>query len=157
MIKVLIILFLVLIFLQDLKFRAVYWFYFPILFALSFYEKMEVITVSEIGVNLFFLVVLLLGLTLYVSFKEKRFVNITKGFFSIGDILFLIAISPLFSLMNFVLFFTIGTFFTLLLHAVSMLFKFKNKTIPFAGYMSLLLVVYIVFESKVVNLINQTI
>lgn len=135
-----------------MKLRAVYWFFFPLLFGLSFYEKMEFISIKGIALNLLFLCILLVGLTVYVSLKERKLINITKGFFSIGDILFLIAILPLFTLSNYVLYFTAGTIFSLLIHAISLLLKSKNNTVPFAGYMSLLLIFYLLFESKITSL-----
>ncbi|MDX2362478.1 MAG: hypothetical protein QNK23_16845 [Crocinitomicaceae bacterium] len=86
--------------------------------------------------NLGFIVGNLSVLTLYLSLKHGQVINITKGFFSLGDILFLLALTPLFSFSIYIFFFTFGTFLVLFIHgAVNMVWS--QKTIPFAGYMGI--------------------
>lgn len=138
MFKALFALLLVFIFLQDFKSRGVYWFLFPVLAGFSVFFAWKSIGVY-LCYNILFLILMMLMLTLYVSLKESKLVNITRGYFSWGDILFLLAITPLFSLQSYILFFTAGTILSLLIHLVAIMIR-KQDTIPYAGYMSLVLI-----------------
>ena len=152
MLQILLVMLLMLIFLQDLKTRSVYWFLFPVLMALSFIFAWRSITWAWAW-NIGFLLLMMTVLTVYVSLKESRLVNITKGYFSWGDILFLLAVTPLFSLQLYVFFFTAGTVISLLIHLVSMRFH-RQDTIPYAGYMSLFLIPFIVFKDFMPGYLN---
>lgn len=154
MLKILITALLLLIFLQDFKSRGVYWFLFPALLLLSVASSWKFMTM-DIWWNLLFLAFMLLMLTAYVSLKEGRIVNITKGFFSLGDILFLLAIIPLFSFQSYILFFTAGTTGTLMIHlVVSKIQSGNQETIPYAGYMSLVLIPCLFIEGQFSGYIN---
>ncbi len=91
---------------------------------------------------------MMLMLTLYLSIREKKIILITDGFFSIGDILFLAAVIPLFHFNEYIIFFTLGTSFTLLVHLIVQLFK-KQKTIPYAGYMSLVAISFLLLKDQI--------
>lgn len=147
MFKTLLIILLLFIFFQDLKSRAVYWFLFPVLMALSFVSVWKTLT-TEWLYNLLFLALMMASLTIYVSLKEQKLVNITRGFFSWGDILFLLAITPLFPFHTYLLFFTAGTILALLIHLGAMQIR-KQETIPYAGYMALVLIPCIVWENQI--------
>lgn len=147
MLKMFLITLLLFIFFQDVKSRGVYWFLFPILMAIAFASAWQSLTADWL-LNIGFLILMMAMLTLYVSLKEKKAINITKGYFSWGDILFLLAVTPLFSLHAYILFFTAGTILSLLIHLVVMFFR-KQETIPYAGYMSLVLVPLLIFETQV--------
>ncbi|WP_169668979.1 hypothetical protein [Flavivirga algicola] len=100
----------------------------------------------DIIYNFVFLLINISGLTLYFSIKEKVFVNPIDRFIGLGDIVFFIAITPLFKLETFIPFFIVGLLFSLLLYAIILLFK-KIKTIPLAGYLALYLVINIVIQN----------
>lgn len=100
------------------------------------------------GFSLLFVIVLLLSLTLYLTIKTGKLVNITDGFFSWGDILFLIAVIPVFDLSSYMLFFTVGTILTLVLHGIAHTIK-KQDSIPYAGYMAMISVFYVLFEPSI--------
>ena len=102
--------------------------------------------------NAGFLTVLLLGLTVYLSLKEQRLVNVTDGYFATGDILFLVAMIPLFSVQWYILFFTFGTIATLIFHLIASMVK-PQKTVPYAGYMALVGIGYVAFSEQLQNLI----
>ncbi len=157
MIKILLILLLLIIFVQDMKIRAVYWFMFPILLAFSFWIGIETNDLTNMGWNVLFFTFLMGFLTLYLSLKQGHLVNITKGYFSLGDMFFLVAIIPLLTFPLYLLFFTIGTLMTLVVHGVVVSFSKQSKTIPFAGYMALFLVAYLVFDNQINNLIIRLI
>jgi len=137
-----------LIFIQDLKYRGVHWILFPVLLSGCVYYSLEVISMSQILQNLSFLLVLLSSLTIYLSIKEGRMVNITNGYFSWGDILFLIVIIPLFPFHLYMLFFIVGTVLTLVFHLFASIISIQ-KTLPYAGYMSLIGMVYLLFENRI--------
>ena len=132
-------------FFQDMKLRAVYWFIFPILMGLSIALKWDEISLLQIAQNLLILLILLSGLFLYLSMKFKQFTNPMNGFFAWGDVLFLIAVSPLFNLYSYLFFFTTGICFVLLLHLTFNMLKMGKKEIPFAGYMAFYLVGILLF------------
>ncbi|MCH2229633.1 MAG: hypothetical protein MK105_04750 [Crocinitomicaceae bacterium] len=122
-------------FYQDLRFRGIQWFIFPLILIFSIFLKWETLSIGTLY-NLLFIVLCLSGLTMYLSIKEGRIINITKGFFSWGDILILIALCPLFSLEGYILFFTVGTILTLVTFLIVNIWV-KSKTVPYAGYMAL--------------------
>ncbi|WP_203258180.1 hypothetical protein [Hyunsoonleella ulvae] len=100
-------------------------------------------SVYQMLYNLAFITINILGLTLYFSLKHKTLVNPIDSFIGMGDIAFFLAITPLFHLKPFILFFIVGLVFSLMVHGVLLLFK-KVKTIPLAGYLALFLAINIV-------------
>lgn len=135
----------IVIFYQDLKHRAVHWAVFPVLFGLSIWSSYPLSW--DVILNASFVLFTLVLLTVYLSIKHQKFVSITKGFFSWGDILFLLAIVPLFSFHLYIYFFTFGTILSLVYHLIAMMVK-RQKTIPYAGYMSLTAIPYLVLANK---------
>lgn len=89
--------------------------------------------------NICFLVINIFGLILYYSLKNKSFVNPIDSFIGFGDILFFLAITPLFNFKPFILFFIIGLIFSLMLFGVLNAFK-KTETVPLAGYFAIFLI-----------------
>jgi hypothetical protein len=83
---------LIIIFVQDIRIRAVYWFLFPLVFVLSLWYRWQEITYDRFQWNGMFILFSLLFLTLYISLKQQQITAIWKGFFSWGDILFLLSI-----------------------------------------------------------------
>ena len=96
--------------------------------------------------NVGFILVNILGLVAYFSIKSKSLVNPIDSSIGLGDILFFIAITPLFNLKPFILFFISGLLFSLMAHGISSLFK-HQKTIPLAGYLSLFLMLNLVLKN----------
>jgi len=126
---------------QDLKFRGINWFLFPLLLGITLFLNPSQLSPSytQMLMSILFLTVNLLVLFIYVSLKNKRLINIFKTHFGIGDVLFFIAVIPLFSFRNFILFFITGMIVSMVLH---LLLKHKQKkiTIPLAGYLSAYLI-----------------
>ena len=143
---------LVLCFYQDVRHRGIHWFVFPLILAGAFFVNWERFDLMVLAYNVGFVLFLLLGLTFYLTLKEGKLVNITKGYFSIGDILFLLALTPLFSIQWFVIFFTFGTILTLVFHLIALLIK-PQKTIPYAGYMAIVCIGYLAFDEQLHQLI----
>ncbi|OXE95176.1 hypothetical protein B0A63_25375 [Flavobacterium johnsoniae UW101] len=78
-----------------------------------------------------------------MSIKNKQFLNPFEHYFGLGDLLFYLAVTPLFILPNFILFFILSMLFALLLQ-----FAFKKyiheNTVPLAGFSSLFLFIILV-------------
>ncbi|MHC0439227.1 hypothetical protein [Flavobacterium sp. 3-210] len=77
-----------------------------------------------------------------MSIKNKQFLNPFKNYFGLGDLLFYLAVTPLFILPKFILFFILSMIFALLLQ-----FTFKKimreNTVPLAGFAALFLFIVI--------------
>jgi hypothetical protein len=81
---------------------------------------------------------------MYMSFKNKRFLNPFQNYFGLGDLLFYMAITPFFMLKSYVIFFIMSMIFAVVLY-----FVFKKKmsdTIPLAGFSSLLLLIVLIID-----------
>jgi hypothetical protein len=133
---------------QDFKQRAIH-FSLPILvFLLSLvinYLK-EYLDFLDIVKNIGFVAVNILGLVLYFSFKNRKLINPIDSMIGLGDILFFVAITPLFILKDYILFFILGMGFSLILHLIINSFK-KQINVPLAGYLALFLVGVVFFEN----------
>lgn len=136
---------------QDFKFRAVYWWLFPLLFfalGLLTYDRTGA---NQVTTNLFanfgFVFLQLLLLSIYFSVKERRLVNIFAHHFGVGDLLFLLSVTVYFSLFNYILFYVTSLImviaFTLILNQ---LVKKTNPKIPLAGEQALLLVLFMAID-----------
>ena len=101
--------------------------------------KSDFLSLENAGFNFLFLIVNLLGITLYYSLKNGRIVNPINQYIGIGDFIFMLAIVPLFNLKEFILFIICGFIFSLIIHFISSSFK-KTKTIPLAGYLALFII-----------------
>lgn len=128
---------LFLIYIQDWKHRAVHWILFPLLAADAFLIFLsrdgDMLTA---GLNLTFVAIITGVLFCYVALREQRWTNIFKAHFGLGDLLFFIAISPLFGRENFMLFFISGMFFSLILHLIISAIK-QIGHVPLAGYLAM--------------------
>jgi H+/Cl- antiporter ClcA len=97
---------------------------------------------SAVFFNLAFIALQLIFLTLWISFKNKKWTNIIDTYLGLGDILFFVAISSAFSPIQFVLFYLISIVITLIAFVV---YKWKsekaNSEIPLAGAMSVVLII----------------
>jgi hypothetical protein len=138
----LIILFLMIVLFQDLKYRAISWIFFPIGFLLFVFKSFTYGSFSNqsilIGVNFGVCLLIFLFLTIYFSIKEKKVINIVDKYIGKGDLFFVLIVSVGFSTINFILFINISLFLILLFYGVFVIFsKTRNDKIPFAGLLSL--------------------
>jgi hypothetical protein len=131
---------LVLIFIQDLKHRRIHVILPIVIFSLAFLivplKKYDLVEILFLNTGFFFIT---LGiLTLYMSLKSKKFLNPFKHYFGLGDLLFYVAITPLFLLKNYILYFILSMLFAILMQLG--LKKFiKDETVPLAGFSALFL------------------
>ena len=147
--KVILISLLLVIFYEDLKARAVHWWLFPCVLLTSVLLTFDQFVLSRILFNVFYLILIVLLLTIYVSIRKRKFINIAKGYFSVGDSLFLLVVTPLFSIQNFIFFIVISSIYSLLTHfTLVKIKKSRMETIPYAGYASILLCGIILFKES---------
>ncbi|MDH4471097.1 MAG: hypothetical protein QE487_00735 [Fluviicola sp.] len=130
------------IFLQDLISRSIWWFLPPLLFGAFIAYRWNEFSWLALGFNTAFIALLMGFLFIYIRFRFGKPELIFKQYFGLGDLLFILALTPLLSFQQFILFFTVGTFSTLVIHGIILLFK-KQTTIPYAGYFSLVTLVYL--------------
>lgn len=141
---------LVIVFIQDWKYRKIH----IILPLIIFITSSLMIAVKEnnlleiILFNTGFFLATLCILTIYMSLKAKKFLNPFLHYFGLGDLLFYIAVTPLFLLHNYVLFFILSLFF-----AICMQFGLKKiikeQTVPLAGFTALFLFIILLKDSFV--------
>ena len=133
---------LIIILVQDVRSRAIWWFLPPLLFADLIWLQWEHIVWSSLLLNLLFIIGIMAFLALYISLRFGNAKELFKRYFGWGDLLFLLAITPICTFREFVLLFTAGTIFSLVVFGIGQLIK-KRTTIPYAGYFSLALLVYV--------------
>ena len=136
---------------QDFKSRAISWFLIPLLLMVVLTNAVMTINIEELtiflGINLLLVLVNMLGVTLIISVKEKRIKNIINSYLGLGDVLFFIVLTTLFSPINFVVFFIGSIFLITLIYGGVMLFrKQQNTLIPLAGAMSLVLIAVLLVQ-----------
>lgn len=131
---------LLLVFIQDWKFRKIHVVLPLAIFAISFFLiPIKKYQLTEIVLyNTVFFLITLGFLTLYMSLKSKKFLNPFLHYFGLGDLLFYVAISPLFLLKNYILFFILSLVFAIIMQFGLKRF-IKENTVPLAGFSALFL------------------
>ncbi|MEO7215168.1 hypothetical protein [Mucilaginibacter sp.] len=161
--RIIIVLLLAGIFLQDLIHRAVYWFLFPLLAALFLVlNVLDSIPLKEIllttAINFVFLFLQWLLVSAYFSLKQKSWVNITAHLLGWGDVLFLLTLCFYVSVLNLLFFYMTSLVLILMIWAVGQKTSLiKSKKIPLAGLQSLIFALYLALDwcSSTVNLTND--
>jgi len=131
---------------QDLKYRHIHIVWPAGLFIAAIYTIISKFTNKDAYVitayNSGFFLFVFLVLFIYMSIKNRQMLNPFKNYFGLGDLLFYLSISPLFLLNNYVLFFVLSMVFSII---VFTLFRkmLSTKSIPLAGYASILLIVFL--------------
>ncbi len=123
---------------QDIKYRAIH-FTLPLGILVLALVRFFVLgkDYHELLQSLFFLVIVLIGLFLYLSLKFKKIINPIDHFIGLGDLVFFIAVLPLFYKSTYVLFFITGMLFSIISHLLFT--KDKEAHVPLAGYLSIYL------------------
>ena len=149
LIRILVLLALLGVFIQDIKSRSVYWLLFPILIVLFIitafidHRAFNELWLS-ISLNLGFIGLQLLIITCWFSLKEKRWVNISNGLLGWGDILFLVSISFYLSFVNFLFFHIASLILSLIVWILWQFFSAeKSKHVPLAGLQALILTFFL--------------
>lgn len=139
---------LVIVLVQDWKFRKIHVILPLAIFAISFFmiaiEKYDLLEIVLFNAS-FFLTTLSI-LTIYMSLKSKRFLNPFQHYFGLGDLLFYVAITPLFLLKNYILFFVLSLLFAIILQ-FGLKKLIKEETVPLAGFSALFLFIMILKDN----------
>ncbi len=123
---------------QDLRYRAVSWLVFPVLLVIGVWVAQhnsgwDTVWKNSL-LNLGFIMLQLVGISLYLSAKHKRFINITREYLGWGDILFFVTLTLYFSPLNFIVFYLLSLLLILTGAAFSkIIIRKKAQTIPLAG------------------------
>jgi hypothetical protein len=139
---------LLIVFFQDWKYRAIH-VLLPTLIFLSSYlivKHENKLSNKIILLNTCFFLITLSILTIYMSLKNKRFLNPFQNYFGLGDLLFYITITPLFNFKNYILFFILSMFFAICLQ-FALRKTMKHNTVPLAGFSALFLFMILAMDS----------
>ena len=151
--SILIIMFVVMY--QDVKARQVSFILFPILFLLTIcvtnIVKPFEMVVSDMLMIMGFITIQLAAIVLYLLLKFRKLLNPFRGYLGTGDLLFWFAIAPLFSFVNFLLFFVVSLLFSAIVFvSFKRLFVPKStiraKLIPLAGMQAAFLLLLLLFN-----------
>lgn len=143
---------------QDFKSKEISWLLIPLLFVGFLTKAFLTIEFTELltyfGINLTLVTINLLGVTMIISLKEKKLTNILNSHLGLGDVLFFLVITVVFSPINFVAFY-LGSILTITLIYGAVILANKNKKtlVPLAGAMSLLLIIAMMVE-QIIPLFN---
>jgi hypothetical protein len=132
---------LALIFYQDFRYREIWWFTPPLLLIGGFFYKWETLNWEYFFFNLLFISFVISFLVVYVRVRFKSS-NLFKDYFGLGDVLVLLAITPFFEFPFFIYFFTASTIISLIGFLAASFFK-AQKSIPYAGYISLCTIAFL--------------
>ena len=152
LIRVLILIVLLVVFIQDLKSRSVYWFLFPeivgLFFAISLLQRRSFSEILQpAGMNCVFLFIQLLLVSAYFSIKNRRWVNITNELLGWGDILLLLSSAFYLSVLNFLFFYIISLIMSLAVWLIWQILSGKKDTkIPLAGLQAVGLVLFLMSD-----------
>jgi hypothetical protein len=139
---------LVLIFIQDIKHRRIHVILPIVIFSISFFiiplKKYDLVEISLLNTGFFFITLSIL--TLYMSLKSKKFLNPFEHYFGLGDLLFYVAITPLFVLKNYILYFILSMIFAILMQ-LGLKKIIKEETVPLAGFSALFLFIILLKDN----------
>lgn len=135
---------LLVIFVQDIKHRAVYWFLFPALVLL--FLTLQLLQGNRPAgmwqpmlVNIAFLLIQLTVVSAYFSVKNKRWINITDGLLGWGDVLFLFSLCFYLSILSFLFFFVASLMLVIVVWLIwQAIAKQADKHVPLAGLQALI-------------------
>jgi len=131
---------LLVVFIQDWKLRKINILLPLAIFTLSYLlipiKNVDLVKIA--GYNIVFFLITLSILTLYMSLKSRKFLNPFVHYFGLGDLLFYIAVTPLFLLKNYILYFILSLVFSILMQFGLKKIS-KENTVPLAGFSALFL------------------
>jgi hypothetical protein len=157
-INICIVLFLVLIGIQDFKQRAISWFLIPLAFMALYFNASYSVSTNDLMknflVNITFVMLQLILLTGYFSLKNKHLINVLKEYIGLGDLLFFVVLCVAFSPVNFIVFFIMSLIGTLLGSVIYASFISKKvlTEIPLAGAMASILLIVIFLNKMTMHL-----
>jgi len=81
-----------------------------------------------------------------MSLKSKKFLNPFEHYFGLGDLLFYVAVTPLFLLKNYILYFILSLIFAILMQ-FGLKKIIREETVPLAGFAALFLFIILLKDS----------
>lgn len=150
-IRILICLALLIIVVQDFRFRAVHWILFPALWILLVADSLINLNFRDyvLGTSINLLIILFQGVILYAyySLQGKPLSVIVTRIIGTGDILFIILMAFAFSWTSFMFFYITGLLFALLLWIFIMsISRDKNRLVPLAGLLALYMIIIMILD-----------
>ncbi len=134
---------LIVLFIQDITYRLVHISILILLFIVTtIYWYLNSFNIQQLLFNIAFVSINMVSLKLYTLMTKKEKTEDLIYGLGLGDILFFIAITPLFSTINYILFFISGLLLSMVIHLLVSL-QNKHKLIPLAGYLAIYLICYI--------------
>jgi len=140
-----IVLVLALMVFQDFQYRGITWYLFPLLAILLVFSAKGSFSLFDAGLNLGFVILIVLLLTCYFSLRNGRLLNILVGFLGLGDILLLACLGVYLPVLLFIFFYAASLL--LILVGTGTYLKFRptaGYTVPLAGLQAILLIPLIV-------------
>lgn len=143
---------------QDFKLRKIHVILPVLVFSsgLALVMQKGTFIAEELFFSIGFIVLNFVVLTLYFSLKNKALLNPFRSYIGLGDLLYLLAVAPLFMFRAYIVYFVLGMILSLILYALFKRIYSSSKTIPLAGYMSLFLIILfisdIAFNSKFLSI-----
>lgn len=151
LIDIVLVVLLAIVVVQDLKQREISWLLIPFLLGVFLAKGFLLISFGELIrnslLNVCFIVLQLLVLTVYISLKNKKIINVINSYLGLGDVLFFVVICVAFSSVNFILFYVMSLLFTLGGFIIYNLLATKTtKEIPLAGAMAMVMITLILLN-----------
>ncbi len=140
---------------EDFNHRAISWWWLPLLAialiipALYYIEGKILFTYFSLNVS--FIAIQFIVLTLYFSLKKGKVTNILNQYIGLGDILFFIIIGFFFSPIFYITFFIVGLFITLAGFLVWKITTKRHASIPLAGALAFCLCIAILYNTIVMK------
>ena len=147
--KLFLVVLLVLVVLQDIRQRQIHVLLpLAILFiGLSINFDKILLLLAQWSSSLVFLILVFAILAIYATIKFKEMTNPFSSMIGVGDFCYLFCVIPLFSFHYYLLYFSVGMIFSLLLFLMVKQIIGHVQTVPLAGYLSLFLMAILVVEN----------
>lgn len=118
---------------QDVKYRAITWYAFPLL-GVSLFILNRGLSSTEVLINIAFLGINYLSATVIISIRAGKCINLVKAHMGLGDILLLICLTFYFPPLNFLAFYIFSLVLITICAGIYLkLQKPLNFTVPLAG------------------------
>lgn len=149
--RLLICLVLILIMIQDFRFRAVHWLLFPLLLILIIADSLFISRIQNYLASIFInlLIISIQGMLLiaYYKIRGTDLSNIIRRKIGMGDLLFVLIMACAFSWSTFLLYYITGLFFTLITWVTIKRFSnIRSNLVPLAGLLSLYMIIIILAD-----------
>lgn len=137
---------LLFIFYQDLRYRGVSWYLFPLALMLILFSSPRSFNLKLLWndwlLNLGFLFVQLLLLGVYFVYRKIPPGQLFKEYIGLGDILFFLLLALVLPFPVFPVFMVLSLVITLMIAVI----VFRKSTVPLAGLQALFLVIFLLME-----------